>query len=790
MNSLITALVVEGSNPEPSARILSDRWTLLPDATGTLTLGNALKSVRWRPAQVGVCWNAQYADLRDYMGVMWYRLSLDLHDSELACPHLLLQFGAVDYYCEIFVNGQRAGCHEGGYTPFTIDIAAFVHGETNVVVVRVIDPPIDEACNTALCPEMMYNEIPHGKQSWYVQNGGIWQPVRLQIAPALYIDQVQITPSMDGSFVARVEIAGDGLQEDLQSALQVRVYDPQGNLATELSMEALPGNCLLILAGRVPSPQLWDIDTPNLYSAEVSLSGKSLSRKQVRFGFRSFEAREGKLFLNGKPFYLRGVLDQDFHADSIHSPGSKADIVDLMQKARQLGVNVMRCHLKICAPEYLEAADEMGMLVWAELPSWSDCWYNSDHFSHRAAERSRRMFDEVLTRDWNHPSIVIQTIINESWGMDLQQPEQREWLKNRFREVRAQIAPLGRLVIDNSPCEKNFHLVTDIEDFHNYYSIPDDAHKWEKWTRELASRPTWTFSPFGDAERTGHEPLLVSEFGNWGLPQLPEQLPWWLECDFSGRPATSPAGVHERFARFGYDSLFADYNAMAEATQRKQFVALKHEIEDIRQHASLQGYVITGLTDIHWEANGLLDQHRRPKAFCPELSLLQRPDLVMIRSQKRNYLGGEEAQLEIILSHYGDRLLCGSTIRWSVNELSHGEFILHDELEMGSVTTLGRIQLHIPQLTDNRRVQVYAEVTLPNGEMLTANTLDLFLYKPAPAIVAPVALHDPQGVTKGACCKAACRVRTGSTHRADFDRARRNDCPPCVCGWSSFAALL
>ena len=241
MASPITALVVEGSHPAPSARLLSDRWTLLPDPSGTFNIATALKSVRWRPAQVGICWNAQYADLRDYMGVMWYRLSLDLLDSELACPHLLLQFGAVDYYCEVFVNGQRAGDHEGGYTPFTIDIAAFVHGETNEIVVRVIDPPIDEACNTALCPEMMYNEIPHGKQSWYVQNGGIWQPVRLQCAPALYIDQVMVTPSLDGRFVARVEIAGDGLEKGLHSALHVRVFDPEKNLAVELSMEALPG---------------------------------------------------------------------------------------------------------------------------------------------------------------------------------------------------------------------------------------------------------------------------------------------------------------------------------------------------------------------------------------------------------------------------------------------------------------------------------------------------------------------------------------------------------------------
>ncbi len=89
-----------------------------------------------------------------------------------------------------------------------------------------------------------------------------------------------------------------------------------------------------------------------------------------RFGFREFVARDGRFFLNGEPFYMIGALDQDFYPDTIYSTPGKAYLVDMMQKGRALGLNVLRCHIKVCDPDYLAAADEVGMLVWYEVPSW------------------------------------------------------------------------------------------------------------------------------------------------------------------------------------------------------------------------------------------------------------------------------------------------------------------------------------------------------------------------------------------------------------------------------------
>ncbi len=131
----------------------------------------------------------------------------------------------------------------------------------------------------------------------------------------------------------------------------------------------------------------------------------------------------------------------------------------MMQKGRALGLNVLRCHIKVCDPDYLAAADEVGMLVWYEVPSW-------ERWTPASLERGKAIFDAMTKRDWNRPSIVIQTLINEAWGIDMKQADQRAGLLKWFEESRPKLQPLGRLLVDNSPCCENFHLKTDIDDYH------------------------------------------------------------------------------------------------------------------------------------------------------------------------------------------------------------------------------------------------------------------------------------------------------------------------------------
>ena len=744
---------------------LEHGWEFLPDPSGRLRYGDLTERTGWRSARVGLSWTAQFEDLRDYMGAAWYRTSIDI-PAFREVRHVLLKFGAVDYFCEVFINGVSVGIHEGGYTPFTMEITGHIHPGANEVAIHVIDPPMNEAENRALFPEMMYNEIPHGKQNWYVQNSGIWQGVRLEFCPAVYIEGADITPRINGEFDVSVRLAGLGLTANEgaiaeQTSIVAAIYDATGRKVFEHS-QPIGRMTHCTISGAVPHPRLWSPESPNMYVLDLNLKGAVQYRRRLRFGFRSFEARDGKLYLNGKPFYMLAALDQDFYPETIHTPASEEFVRDMMLKAKKLGINVLRCHLKVAHPVYLDVADEIGMLVWSEMPSWSDCWFPCDHFSMRAALRGEKMFEEVMARDWNHPCIVVRTIMNESWGINLKQEEQRKWLREAYERVKRKVEPLGWLVIDNSACEGNFHIKTDIEDFHQYYSMPDQVGLWDKWLDELASRPAWTFSPFGDAERSGNEPLLVSEFGNWGLPKLPvaEELPWWFHYSFGGREVTNPSGVFERFRDYQFAPLFGNYNEFAEESQWHQFISLKYEIESMRAKGEIQGYVVTAITDVHWEVNGLMDMWRNVKVFGEELARIQQPSVVLGRPQKWTHFGDDEVEVRVLFSHYGAQDLSGARLRWTTESGASGTIGL-PLIQAGTVHDAGTIRWKAPVTGGPMVDRLLLEVRTREGRRVCENYLDQFVLPRSRQGSMPARLHDPEKRL------SSLRLSTDAAHQAD-----------------------
>src|SRR5690606_15912279 len=183
------------------------------------------------------------------------------------------------------------------------------------------------------------------------------------------------------------------------------------------------------------------------------------------------------------------------------------------RNARAIGLNTLRCHVKIPDPLDLELADRLGLVVWLDMP----------YMEFLAPETRTQLtdtFGAAVDNHGHHPAICIWTIINEGWGIDLDDnPDDRAWLKSTFDALKARVPQ--SLVVDNSPCfPRNYHGQADIEDFHWYNSWPSQTAWFARLTDEFAERPNWSWSPHGDAERTGTEPLICSEFGVWGLPHL------------------------------------------------------------------------------------------------------------------------------------------------------------------------------------------------------------------------------------------------------------------------------
>lgn len=702
---------------------LDGPWQFQIDPVGKLTLEDISE---WRTIQVPGPWQAQFDDLRLVAGVGWYRRRVVVPDT-WADRSVFLMIGAADYFTEMWVNGQPAGQHEGGYLPFECDVTPYLRfGAENDFVIRVTDPGPREQ---DIFPQFPFAEIPHGKQAWYGPIGGIWQSVRLEARPHAHIGQMHITPhGLSGAVTVEVRL----VNSPERGHLHARCFAPGGQAQVEFSAPLIPGEPVQRLDFTIEQPALWDLDAPHLYTLDVVLAegDRVLDQRSDRFGIRTIEARDGRLWLNGRLLYLRGALDQDYYPEGIYTPPSLDFLRAQVRQAKAMGLNCLRCHIKVPDPRYLQAADEEGILVWAEIPSWG-------RLTAASGQRARDTFAGMVARDWNHPSIVIWTIVNEDWGTDLvHTAADRAWLAETVDWAR-QLDPT-RLIVDNSACFHNFHINTDIEDFHFYAAMPEHMDTWQRYVREFAGRAPFTFSPNGDGVRTGQEPLVLSEFGNWGLPDLArlrqayaQRDPWWFATGQEWHPPVVwPGDAEMRFRQAGLDKVFGDWTTLAEVSQQAQYRALKYEIETIRAEQALSGYVITEWSDLHWECNGLVDMARNPRIFAAELATINADTVIVPRWERLAYWAGEVCHVDLLVAHHGNQPIQGATLHWSFDGSTHVRSPLPPLcLEPGDVARAGTLSFEVSGTGEQSCVRnLNFWLALPDGSIAARNYLPITVF--------------------------------------------------------------
>lgn len=675
---------------------------------------------RVRQIQVPGVWQAQFDDLRTRIGIGLYTRQVEL-DPEWLTQSIWLHFGAAFYNTQVWVNGTPAGRNEGGFLPFCFDVTALLRPGRNEITVRV-DSPTDDPEDF---PEAPLAEIPFGKQSWYGPWAGIWQSVYLERRSFDHVASVRMRPDLNsGRLTAEVT-----LRNPLSAASSVRlaVFNPDGIEVAETQKEESEGARTLTLETVVGDVQPWSPAAPHLYEAQVIMSreGCDIDIHSVRFGFRSIETRQGRFYLNGELFYLRGALDQDYHPDTIATPPSTDYLRDQLMKAKALGLNCIRLHIKAPDPRYFDVADEVGMLMWAELP-------NGGLSTPKSRARKEALLKGMVDRDGNHPSIIIWTIINENWGVDLvHDSDHRQWLRQTYAWLKS-YDPL-RLVVDNSPLAPSFHVETDIADYHFYAAFPDGRAKWDAFVESLSQRPDWLFSPNGDAVVTGNEPLMISEFGNWGLPH-PEDLrdgdgqePWWFETGHDwGEGVMYPHGMENRFFDWSMDRVFGTLDGFVKQAQWQQFRALKYEIETMRRHPSLAGYVITELTDCHWEANGLLDMRRNPRGFHDIFHTINADVVIAATSRRFAYWAGESAHFDIAIANSGGQAIEGALLEIANESLTERKPI--PKLDRGVVVNLGWTDVMMPEVEAPRILRTTLRLLLPDGREIATNHFDVAVH--------------------------------------------------------------
>jgi len=315
---------------------------------------------------------------------------------------VILHFGAVDCICEVYINGQKAGEHKGGYLPFEFDITRLICEGENSIRVQVCD---------SLSHDYAYGKQKHKRGGmWYTPVSGIWQTVWLENVPESYIKSIKITPTL-----TTVTIEADGGEVEKTVAIGDKQYSYSGN---KITIE-------------VDDPILWSPEKPHLYEFTLK-SGEDTVSSYFALREMSVEERNGTAYmcLNGKPYFFHGLLDQGYFPEGIYTAASGEGYLDDILKMKELGFNMLRKHIKIEADIFYYYCDKYGMAVFQDMVNNGGYSYILDTVLPtigvkkglcRPASKIRRevfMSDSEATVDvlYNHPSVVYYTIFNEGWG--------------------------------------------------------------------------------------------------------------------------------------------------------------------------------------------------------------------------------------------------------------------------------------------------------------------------------------------------------------------------------------
>jgi beta-galactosidase/beta-glucuronidase len=495
---------------------------------------------------------------------------------------LLLHFGAVDWMATVWVNGSLAASHEGGYTPFTTDVTDLLEREgEQTVVVRVDDDPADLARPRG---KQDWQLAPHG--IWYPRTTGIWQTVWLEKVSATWIESLRWTPSLDRweiSFEAWV--AGEP-RERLRLGVKLFAH---GQLLADDTYTVVAGEVHRRIALSDPgiddyrNELLWSPSRPTIIDVQLQLwgdRGELLDEARSYTALRTIAIQGDRIILNGRPYFLRLVLDQGYWPESgLTAPDDGALRRDV-ELAKAMGFNGVRKHQKIEDPRYLYWADQLGLLVWEEMPS-------AYRFTKRSIQRVTREWMEAVRRDYSHPSIIAWVPFNESWGVPNlpdSQPE-RNWVRSLYHLTKT-LDPT-RPVIGNDGWES---IATDIIGIHDYDHDPKRiARRYhaEDVLPRLLKR-----------ERPGGRLLVLEEHGDRDHPVMLTEF---------GGIAAAADDEHT----WGYS------RAESGEDLAQRYCALLHVVSSLNLFS---GFCYTQFADTYQEANGLLYADRTPKFPLEEMA--------------------------------------------------------------------------------------------------------------------------------------------------------------------------
>ncbi len=570
----------------------------------------------------------------------------------------------------MYVNGQLVGTHEGFSTPFKFEISRHLSfGKKNVLVLAVDNRP-REGKSFVGCLNYTGN--------W----GGIGRTVTLETTPPVYVSDVFVKPRIsDGTARFAVTVANT-LPEQADARVDLAVIDPRTNRVVGRATASMTPrgaeSKTIELSVSVPNARLWSPDNPYLYTAVIGVDdGSRRDERKVRFGVREITTKGNKILLNGSPIFLRGYGDDNVEMVTGMPPTDKQTYIERLRTMKSHGFNFVRHHTWVPYEEYLEAADELGMLVQVEAPNIYNWVWEAN------AEECIKEWERIILANRNHPSIILWCAGNE-------------WHYGPMWYQRAKPLDPTRPVIhaDTEPNTARLAFPTDI--YLTHCHMPN------------MMRP----SP-EEAERIALYPTLSHEHGGYcgALPDTRE-IP-----TFTG--IVEPITLKRCLEQATEMGLADEYPSLVDSSRKFLNTTRKRTIECARA-IGVQGYSYWLGTDFSEGAEGcwpygVMTWDWRPKGFTPEELLEYNGSSVVINSlddRHRTFFSGEPIKIDFSLSHYGGKDLRGARAKWwyEAGGARHAEASFAAPLcKNGELTRLGAIRF-TPKLAEAQKILLRVEV--------------------------------------------------------------------------------
>ena len=507
---------------------------------------------------------------------IWYRRNIQVDGKRLEKENYVLHFEGCDFITKVWVNGELAGSHRGGYSRFSFDITNLLKDGENELVVKAEDS--------------FDMQQPRGKQRWidenfgcwYVQTTGIWKTVWSEYVPKVNLASVKMTPVLEQHCLEleyEVNAPESCFGENLAVAATIR-FD--GMLVNKIVTTVMAGHVETKADVFVRNDhgfewgvRTWSPEQPDLYDIDFELikDGETVDQAGSYFAMRDIRIDGPNILLNGRPLYQRLILDQGYWKDSHLTPPSEEALIEDIDKIHALGYNGLRKHQKTEDERFLYWCDVKGMLVWSEVAS-------AYQYTDYAVAEFTREWMEIVKQNYNHPCIITWTPFNESWGISaVQTRRDQQHFTEAIYHLTKSVDPY-RPVIVNDGWE---HTVSDIITLHDYEEVGEVLRKrYIEYKDQIMTTEVY-HSNHKSAMANGFEykgqPVIISEFGGIAFNN-----------DDSG---------------WGYGN---------KVDTKEDFIQRFDEITTaVKELPYVSGFCYTQVSDVQQEINGLMDIDRNFK---------------------------------------------------------------------------------------------------------------------------------------------------------------------------------